>query len=154
MSPLGQGLLREVTTLRDDQSIASAAPMLVESGLPALPVCGEDGQLVGVFGERDVIAAVLPGYLGELSSAAFVSSVLEDVLENRLECANEKVSQHMNTEHVQVESDFSSAQLAETFLHHRVSVLPVVEDGRVVGAVTRRDYVRALSEKLPAQSGE
>ena len=50
---------------------------------------------------------------------------------------------------VEVPSDFSYAQLAETFLHHRVAVLPVVDEGRVVGAVTRRDYVRALAEKLP-----
>ena len=149
MTPLGQELIREVPTLRASQPLRTAITTLVEAGLPALPVCGDDGKLVGVLGERDVITAVLPGYVGELSSAAFLSSVLDDVLERRTDSVRDPVSEFMNTEHVEVPSDFSYAQLAETFLHHRVAVLPVVDDGRVVGAVTRRDYVRALAEKLP-----
>jgi CBS domain-containing protein len=153
MSPLGRELMKEVPTVQAGDTLGSAIATLVESGLPALPVC-KDGKLAGVFGERDAITAMLPGYLGELSSAAFVSSVLEDVLENRLECVTEPVSKYMNTEHVEVQADFSSANLAETFLHHRVSVIPVVDNGRVVGAVTRRDYVRALSETLPSGDGD
>ena len=149
MSPLGQELIREVPTLQADAPLGTAIDTLVEAGLPALPVCGGDGRLVGVFGERDVITAVLPGYVGVLSSAAFLSAVLDDALEQRLECVRDPVSKYMNTEHVQVPADFSYAQLAETFLHHRVAVIPVVEDRRVVGAVTRRDYVRALAERLP-----
>ena len=149
MSPLGQELIRKVPTLRATQPLRAAITTLVDAGLPALPVCAEDGKLVGVLGERDVITAVLPGYVGELSSAAFLSSVLDEALERRTERMRDPVSEFMNTEHVEVPADFSYAQLAETFLHHRVAVLPVVDDGRVVGAVTRRDYVRALAEKLP-----
>ena len=148
MSPLGQELIRDVPTLQADAPLGTAIDALVEAGLPALPVCGDDGKLVGVFGERNAITAVLPGYVGELSSAAFLSAALDDVLEHRPECVREPVSKYMNTEHVAVPADFSYAQLAETFLHHRVSVIPVVEDGRVTGAVTRRDYVRALAAKL------
>ena len=149
MSPLGQELVREVPTLQADTPLGVAIEVLVEAGLPALPVCGENGKLLGVFGERNVITAVLPGYVGELSSAAFLSAALDEVLESRVDCVSEPVSNYMSREHVEVPADFSYAQLAETFLHHRVAVIPVVEDGRVTGAVTRRDYVRALADKLP-----
>lgn len=134
MSPLGHELVRQVPTVRASEPLGAALKTLVESGLPALPVCGDDGKLLGVFGERNAIEAMLPGYLGELSSAAFVSSLLEDALEKRAECLLEPASRYTNTEHVEVAADFSSAQLAETFLHHRVSVLPVVDEGKVVGA--------------------
>lgn len=153
MTPLGQELVRDVPTIRADAPLGSAIETLVDAGLPALPVCDEDGKLVGVLGERNVIMAVLPGYVGELSSAAFLSDVLDDVLERRVESVSEPVSQFMTTEHVEVPANFSYAQLAETFLHHRVAVIPVVEDGRVIGAVTRRDYVRALAEKIPRADG-
>jgi CBS domain-containing protein len=149
VSPLGQELIRDVPTLAADAPLGTAIGTLVESGLPALPVCGADGKLVGIIGERDVITAVLPGYVGELSSAAFLSAALDEALESRVDCVRDPVSKYMNTEHVDVPADFSNAQLAETFLHHRVAVIPVVEDGRVTGAVTRRDYVRALADKLP-----
>ena len=150
MSPLGQELIRDVPTLQADAPLGDAIATLVEAGLPALPVCGDDGKLVGVFGERNAIMAILPGYVGELSSAAFLSAALDEALESRIECVREPVSKYMNTEHVDVPADFSYAQLAETFLHHRVAVIPVVDGGRVTGAVTRRDYVRALAEKLPS----
>ena len=149
MSPLGQELVREVPILRADQPLGGAIGALVESGLPALPVCDENDKLVGMFGERNAITAVVPGYVGELSSAAFLSSALDEALEQRLECVRDPVGQYMTTEHVEVPADFSYAQLAETFLHHRVAVIPVVESGRVTGAVTRRDYVRTLAQKLP-----
>jgi CBS domain-containing protein len=148
MSPLGQELVREVPKLSAGESLGNAITTLVETGLPALPVCDEDGKLVGVLGERNVIMAVLPGYVGELSSAAFLSSALDEALERRVESIRDPVSKFMTTEHVEVPADFSYAQLAETFLHHRVAVIPVVDGGRVVGAVTRRDYVKALADRL------
>lgn len=149
MSPLGQELVREVPLLDADEPLGSAIRTLVDAGLPALPVCAADGKLVGMFGERNAITAVVPGYVGELSSAAFLSAALDEALEQRIDCIREPVSKHMTTEHVEVPANFSYAQLAETFLHHRVAVVPVVEGRRVTGAVTRRDYVRTLAEKLP-----
>ena len=54
----------------------------------------------------------------------------------------------MNTEHVDVGPDFSDAQVAEIFLHHRVLILPIVDDGRVAGIITRTDFFRALAERF------
>ncbi len=48
----------------------------------------------------------------------------------------------MNTEHVDVGTDFSDAQVAEIFLHHRVLLVPVVEDRRVIGVITRNDFFK------------
>ena len=57
----------------------------------------------------------------------------------------------MNTEHVEVDEDFADTQLAEIFLHHRVLVIPVVQEERVVALVTRRDFFRALGERFVAR---
>jgi CBS domain-containing protein len=54
----------------------------------------------------------------------------------------------MNTEHVEVADDFSDAQLAENFLHHRVLIIPVLKRGRVAGVITRSDFFRALAERF------
>ncbi len=56
----------------------------------------------------------------------------------------------MNSEHVDVPSDFSDAEVAETFLHHRVLLVPVTEDKRVVGVITRGAFFRALVERFLA----
>jgi predicted transcriptional regulator len=59
----------------------------------------------------------------------------------------------MTTDHVEVGPDHSDAQLAETFLHHRVLIVPIVEDGRVNGIVTRTGFFRALAQRFRELSG-
>jgi CBS domain-containing protein len=54
----------------------------------------------------------------------------------------------MNTARVDVTGDFSDAQIAETFLHHRVLVIPVVDDRRVTGVITRSDFFQAVAERF------
>ncbi len=141
-------LVAEAPLLASDEPVESAVRRVVDSGLPALPVAGEDGRLVGIFGEREFFQALFPGYLGELSYAGFVPKALDEALEKRAACRHEPIEKHMNTEHVDVGTDFSDAQVAETFLHHRVLIVPVTEDGRVVGVVTRSDFFRALARRF------
>jgi CBS domain-containing protein len=54
----------------------------------------------------------------------------------------------MNTEHIDVGTDYSDVGVAEVFLHHRVLIVPVTEDGRVVGVITRSDFFRALAQRF------
>jgi CBS domain-containing protein len=143
-------LLREAPVLGTGDSIEAAVRALLETDLPALPVQDERGRLRGIFGEREFMSAVFPGYLKELKYAGFVPRSLEAALEKRSACRVEAVGRHMNTEHIDVGTDYSDAQVAEIFLHHRVLLVPVVEDGAVVGVITRGDFFRALAERFLA----
>ena len=150
MSPssLTDPLLREVPTLSASDPLADAVPRVIESDLPALPVTDDRGRYCGIFGEREFITAVFPGYLGELKHAGFVPRSLESALQKRATCGQEPVRDWMNTEHVDVGTDFSDAQVAEIFLHHRVLLVPVVDHGHVEGVITRNDFFRALAERV------
>jgi CBS domain-containing protein len=141
-------LVRETPLLTSTDPVDTAVRRLRDSELPALPVVDPGGRYVGIFGEREFFAALFPGYLSELNYAGFVSRALEDALEKRASCRRAPVGDHVNTEHVDVGRDFSDAQVAETFLHHRVLIIPVIDSGRVVGAITRRDFFRAVSERF------
>ena len=57
----------------------------------------------------------------------------------------------MNTEHVDVGTDFSDAQLAEIFLHHRVLIVPVIDDGSVIGVITRARLLRRPRAPVPRE---
>jgi CBS domain-containing protein len=142
-----EGLLREAPLLDADDPVGEAVRQVVDSGLPALPVA-ESGRLVGIFGEREFITALFPRYLDQLKYAGFVPQALDEALEKRQSCRVEPVRQHMNTEHIDVSGDYSDAQVAETFLHHRVLIIPVTREERVVGVITRSDFFRALAERF------
>ena len=141
-------LIDDVPTLRAEESVADGLRTLLASGLPALPVVDADGVLVGLFGEREFMTALFPGYVGELHYAGFVPAQLDEALEKRATCAQEPISQHMNPEDVSVEEEFSDVGLAEVFLHHRVLVVPVVRDKRPLGVITREKFFRRLAERF------
>ena len=131
---------------RDDRQRRAAGARA--AGCPALPVVDARERFAGVFGEREFMTALFPGYLDQLKGAAFLRRSLDEALEKRDACRDRARRQHMNTEHVDVAPDYSDTQVAEIFLHHRVLIVPVVDDGRVVGLITRSDFFRALAERF------
>ena len=140
--------LREIEPLDADELIGPAARRVIEAGLPGLPAVESDGRFAGIFGEREFMAALFPGYVGELSSAAMVRRSVDETIERRSQCADEPIRRYLTTDHVLVEDDHSDTQLAEIFLHHRVLVVPIATRGKVHAVVTRGDFFRGLVERF------
>ena len=153
MSPrqVSEPLVREAPTVRDTDPVQAATKVLLASDLPAVPVLDGRDRLAGIFGEREFLGAVFPGYLRELKHAGFVRRSLDEALEKRDECRTEPVSRHMNSEHIAVERDASDLAVAEIFLHHRVLLVPVSDEGRLAGVITRADFFRSVAERFLAK---
>ncbi len=150
MSPraISELVLREPPVVRADDLLGDAIRTLLDSELPALPVVDEQDRYVGIFGEREFMSAVFPGYVGQLHGAGFLSHSIDAALERRDAARHEPVAKHMSTEHVDVGPDWSDTQLAEIFLHHRVLIVPVVDDQRVLGIITRHDFFTAVARRF------
>ena len=150
MSPraISELVLTSPPLLHTDETVEAAVRRVVESELPALPVVDDDERFKGIFGEREFMEALFPGYLKTLKGAAFLTRTLDEAIDKRESCRIEAVGTHMLTEHVEVGPDYSDAHIAEVFLHHRVLVVPIVDDRRVVGLITRRDFFRALAQRF------
>ena len=152
MSPqrITRTVRREVPLLPANECLRDAVTQIIAADVPALPVIDDGGELLGIFGEREFIGALFPGYLKTLGYAGFVPRSLDEALEKRATCVDEPVSAHMNTDHIDVGEDASDTQLAEIFLHHRVLIVPIVDGGTVTGIVSREDFFRELSQRLGA----
>lgn len=140
--------IREIEPLGADELIGPAARRVIDLGLPALPAVEEDGKFAGIFGEREFMAALFPGYVGELASAAMISRSVDEVIERRSKCSTEPIRRYLTTDHVLVEDDYSDTQLAELFLHHRVLIVPIATKGRVHAVVTRHEFFSNLVERF------
>jgi predicted transcriptional regulator len=140
--------IQEVEPLRTDEAVGAAARKVIAADLPGLPVVEEDGDYAGIFGEREFMAALFPGYVGTLAHSGMISRSIDQTIERRESCREEPVSKYLTEDHVLVEDDYSDTQLAELFLHHRVLIIPIATKGRVHAVVTRNDFFRALAEKL------
>ncbi|MFN8112233.1 MAG: CBS domain-containing protein [Solirubrobacterales bacterium] len=147
---IAQSVIREVDPLAADEPIGVAARRVLDSGLPALPAVEDDGSFAGIFGEREFMTALFPGYVGELGSAAMIRRSIDDTIERRLACRVEPIRGYLTVDHVSVEDEYSDTQLAEIFLHHRVLIVPIATAGRIHAVVTRADFYAELVGKFEA----
>jgi CBS domain-containing protein len=143
-----QSTIRSVEPLSADETVGAAAQKVIDAKLPGLPAVEADGSYAGIFGEREFMAALFPGYVGELGSSAMISKPIDDVIERRTECTEETIRGYLTTDHVLVSDDYSDTRLAELFLHHRVLLIPIETDGKVHAVVTRSAFFRELAAKL------
>ena len=139
---------RDTPVLAERTPVLEAVRAILDVDLPALPVVDDRERYAGIFGEREVIGALFPGYVGSLDYAGFIPRSIERVLEKRRENADEPIARFVTREHVDVAPDAADVSIAETFLHHRVLIVPVVDEGRVTGVVTRGDFFRQLAARL------
>lgn len=147
---IAKSVIQEVEPLAADEPIGVAARKVLDSGLPALPAVEPDGSFAGIFGEREFMTALFPGYVGELGSAAMIKRSIDDTIDRRLACRSEPIRGYMTVDHVSVEDEYSDTQLAEIFLHHRVLIVPIATAGRVHAVVTRADFYAELVDKFEA----
>jgi CBS domain-containing protein len=145
-----QEALREIEPLDAEELVGVAARRVIDADLPALPAVESDGSFAGIFGEREFLDALFPGYMRELGSAAMISRSVDETIERRSGCSQEPIRGYLTTDHVMVEDTYSDAQLAEIFLHHRVLIVPIATAGKVHAVVTRQDFFRGLVERFGA----
>lgn len=137
-------IIREVTPLHGNDPVGSAGRRVVKSGLPALPVTDQDGRYLGLFGEREYMTAIFPGYVGTLMTARMIRRSLDDALEPRMDTHEKPILPYLTTDPILLEDDYSDAELAETFIHHRVIVVPIATEGHVHSVVTRAEFFLEL----------
>jgi CBS domain-containing protein len=135
-----------VEPLRSSDSIREGARRLSVERLTDLPVVDAGGQMVGLFGEKELIMALSPSYLEELSDTTFVTRDFEDVAEEARKVMHRPVEDFMRTEYATLEPDFSILHCCELFLHRRQGVIPLLDQGRPVALIRRSDLGRAIIE--------
>lgn len=117
-----------LVTLRKGQSIFEAIDTLLKSRISGAPVIDEQNHLLGVLSEKDCLRVIANG--------AFYKN------------AGGIVEDYMSTTLVTVAPGDDLFRLAEVFLAHHIRRLPVVENGLLIGQVSRRDILQAARRVL------
>lgn len=112
-----------------------------------MPVVDDDGKLVGVVTEADLLVRAkrlnLPTVFPFLGGVIFLESPRR--FEEELRKATAALVRDVMTEDVvTVTEDTPLHELATLMVEKKVNRLPVVDDGRLVGLVTRDDLIRAI----------
>lgn len=145
---------REVKTVSPDATVQEVAEILAEEEYTGLPVVDDEGRLVGVVTEADLLVRAkqlrLPTVFPFLGGVIFLESPRRFEEQLRKATAT-RVREVMTSDVVTVTEDTPLHELAAIMVEKKVNRLPVVEGHRLVGIVTRDDLIRAIH--LQGQAG-
>lgn len=117
-------MVRTLVTFKPDTDVLDAAHTLVEKRIAGAPVVDDEGNLIGMLSELDCMQVVLNasyhGYWGG------------------------PIGDYMTTNTETVDARMSIVDLAQVFVDTGFRRLPVLEENRLVGQISRRDVLRAL----------
>ncbi|WP_069803380.1 CBS domain-containing protein [Thermogemmatispora onikobensis] len=112
-------MTRTVYTIRPEASAQEAAQLLDQKRISGAPVVDGDGRLIGMVTEADIISKV-----------------------NR---EGLRVSDIMSHELIVVSAETPLEEIAALLSERKIKRVPVVENGRLVGIVSRADIVHAVA---------
>ena len=149
-------MTRNVISVKADESILSAARLMLQNRISGLPVLDASGALVGIVTEGDFLRR------GELGTTKRRPRWVEFLLgpgklaEEYVHQSGRKVFDVMTRDPRTVSEDDTLETVVAQMERHRVKRLPVVRQGKLVGIISRANLLHALASlarEAPASSG-
>ena len=110
-----------VITAKKDMVLTDVIALLLRWHISAMPVVDDDDRIVGIVSEIDLVNLTFDG-----------------------NAADTTVEEIMVTDIVSFSPDTQLADLVQTFSIKHLRRVPIVDKGKVVGIVSRRDILREM----------
>ena len=138
---------RELITLKPDLDFASAAKILLDNHINGAPVVDDDGRLVGILCQSDLVAQQkklpVPTLITLLDSFVRLTPAKELEKQAR-KIAAMTVGEAMTDKPITVKPDTGIDTIAALMVDSNLHTLPVLEQGRLVGIIGKEDVLRTL----------
>jgi CBS domain-containing protein len=112
-----------VITAKEDMVVIDLMKLLLRWHISGVPVVDNDGMLLGIVTEHDVMNFAISG-----------------------DAASTRASEVMTKQVETYDPDTLVVEIINHFAAHRIRRVPVVKDGKVVGIISRRDIVRYMDQ--------
>jgi CBS domain-containing protein len=136
---------RLVVSVSPQTTYEEAAKIMHRHGFSGLPVVDEGGKLIGILSEKDLFRALYPHYeeyarkTEEFPSTEAEGDQIEAVRTNT-------IATYMTKGVLSIEADAPLMKAGGMMLARGVHRLPVTENGKMVGIVTREQIYGAILE--------
>ncbi len=121
-------MAKNLVTFSPETNVLSAIRTLLRHKISGAPVVDDDNQVIGMVSEKDCLQTFLgSSYYNEMG---------------------ELVSEIMTSPVITVDANASIVEVAEKFLKNNYRRFPVLEQGELIGQISRRDILKAIKKNL------
>jgi CBS domain-containing protein len=136
-------------TVKPETPLKEAIKIIVENKISGLPVIDNNGQLVGILSESDLMwqetGIEPPPYIMILDSLIYLEnpSRYEKEIHKAL---GQTVGEVMSDQPISIKPDQSLKEAAHILHEKKIRRLPVLDDsGKVIGILTQGDIIRTMA---------
>ena len=141
-------MTKEVVTATPHMSVEALTRLLLDEGVSAVPVIGAGGEVLGLVSEADLVHR-LRSPRRKKWWLAFLAETKETASEF-IRIHGRRVEDVMRQPAITVTEETPVEEIAGILEEQGIKRVPVVQEGRLVGIVSRRDLVRALAMRPAA----
>lgn len=114
-------MTKDVITISPDATLADAIELLVAKEISGMPVVDADEKVIGIISEKDILNFAFSGNL-----------------------RNTRVKEAMSKEVFSFTSDTDIDRISLCLSENKFRRVPIIDNGKLVGIVSRRDIIRVL----------
>ncbi len=147
MLTAGDIMTTKVHSVHPDTEIKALAKTFVEHNVNAMPVVDDEGKLVGMVTQTDLVEQDKPLHIPTVISLFDWVIYLESpkkFMEEVRKVTARKVGEICSKDVITCTADTSVATVASLMVDNKVHLVPVVSDDRVIGVVARLDIIRSM----------
>lgn len=137
-----------IILIQEDITIKEALEMFVHQHFNGVLVVDKNDKMVGILSLQDIAAAVVPPDFQqhtELANALYKPNFFREMCQ---EIMHKKVKEIMRKDFVTVTRDTSVMEIAADFLKNDLYIIPVCDETKPIGIVTRSEVKKALSKGM------
>jgi len=146
-------MARDVLTVMPSTRIDVALDLMLQRKVSGLPVLNNDGTLVGILTEGDLLRRTETG-TGDRHRSRLLTFLIGPGKEaDEFVHSNSRVVADLMTPSVVSVAEAAPLdQVVALMEKKRIRRVPVVRDGKLVGIISRADLLRALAQKLAGEA--
>lgn len=142
-------MTRDVFSVTQETDLKELAAMFVKHKVTAMPVVDDDGKLVGMISQTDLVEQDKPLHIPTVISLFDWVIYLES--EKKFQEEVEKVTARTvneicSREPITCSPETPVSEIASLMVDNKVHLVPVVDNGNLVGVVARLDLIRSMGD--------
>jgi CBS domain-containing protein len=145
-------MVAKVVTIGPNASVRDVADLLLNDHISAVPVISENGNLLGIVSEGDLMRRAEIGTERHRSWWLEMLSSDEALAGEFVKANTRKVADVMTRNVITANPETQVCDIASLMEKSSVKRVPIVKDGKVVGIVSRANLLQALAS-APLEAG-